>query len=325
MEPGYVVGVDLGGTKVLTARCDRQGQVLAQVRQPTHAADGPEAVLGRIFESIRAVIGESDPAQLQGVGIGAPGALDTASGVQFNPANLPGWTRVPLRDLVRTWLETHFAQPVRVEVGNDANAAALGEYRFGVGRERPALRHMVYLTVSTGIGGGVITEGRLLAGRNGMAGEVGHMTIDAHGPRCNCGNIGCLEVLAAGPAIARGGEALVAGGRAPLLSRLVSGEPEQVTTELVVEAARQEDPDALALLGRVGTYLGMGVVNLIHLFNPELVCIGGGVAKAGPLVFEPLIATVDDLAMASMREGVAIVPAVLGDQAGVLGAAALVL
>ena len=325
MESGYLVGVDLGGTKILTARCDLQGRVLAQARLPTHAADGPEVVLGRIFDSIREVIGESDPAHLRGVGIGTPGALDVASGVLFNPANLPGWNEVPLRDLVRTWLGEQFARPVPVAVGNDANAAALGEYRFGVGRERPGLRHMVYLTVSTGIGGGVITEGRVLLGRHGMAGEVGHMTIDVHGPRCNCGNIGCLEALAAGPAIARAGEALVAGGRAPLLARLVSGEPERVTAELVVQAAGQDDPDALALLARIGTYLGMGVVNLIHLFNPELICIGGGVAKAGALLFDPLIATVDELALPAMRAGVAIVPATLGDQVGVLGAAALVM
>jgi glucokinase len=325
MESGYLVGVDLGGTKILTARCDLQGRVLAQARQPTHAARGPEVVLGRIFDTIREVIGASDPAQLRGVGIGSPGALDVARGVVFDPANLPGWTEVPLRDLVSAWLAEQFGRPVRVEVGNDANAAALGEYRFGVGRDRPGLRHMVYLTVSTGVGGGVITEGRVLLGRHGMAGEVGHMTIDVQGPRCNCGNIGCLEVLAAGPAIARAGEALVASGRAPLLARLVGGEPERVTTELVVQAAGQDDPDALALLARIGTYLGMGVVNLIHLFNPELVCIGGGVAKAGSLLFDPLIATVDELALPAMRAGVAIVPATLGDQAGVLGAAALIM
>lgn len=325
MDPGYIVGIDLGGTKILTARCDLRGQVQAQVRVPTGADDGPDAVLGRIFETVRTVMAACDPAALRGVGIGTPGPLDVTTGVVFNPPNLPGWTRIPLRDLLSQWLREHYGQPVRVEVANDANAAALGEYRFGAGTAYPGLRHMIYITVSTGVGGGIITDGRLLTGWRGMAGEVGHMTIDLHGPRCACGNIGCLEALAAGPAIARTGAELVASGRAPLLAHLVSGEPERVTAELVVQAARQDDPDACALLAQVGYYLGVGVVTLIHLFNPELICFGGGVSKAGALLFDPLIETVDHLTLPAMREGVQIVPALLGDQVGVLGAAALLL
>jgi glucokinase len=317
------IGIDLGGTKILTARCDLRGQVLAQARVPTQAADGPDAVLGRIFATVRTVMAGCDPAQLRGVGIGTPGPLDITTGVVFDPPNLPGWIEVPLRDRLRQWLQAEYGQPVRVEVANDANAAALGEYRFGAGTAYPGLRHMVYITISTGIGGGIITDGRLLTGRRGMAGEVGHITIDVHGPRCACGNIGCLEVLAAGPAIARAGEALVANGRAPLLAQLVSGEPERVTVELIVQAARQDDPDACALLAQTGRYLGVGVVNLIHLFNPELICFGGGVSKAGDLLFGPLIATVDELALPAMRDGVQFGPAILGDQVGVRGAAAL--
>lgn len=325
MDPGYIVGVDLGGTKILTARCDLAGRVLAQARLPTRADEGQEAVLGRIFDTIRAVLADCDPAQLLGVGIGTPGSLDVATGVLFNPSNLPGWTEIPLRALLRGWLQEQYGRIVRVEVGNDANAAALGEYRFGAGAAYPGLRHMVYMTVSTGIGGGIISDGRLLLGRRGMAGEVGHITVDVHGPRCACGNIGCLEVLAAGPAIARAGAALVAQGRAPILAQLVDGEPARVTGELVVQAAGQADPDAGALLAQIGYYLGVGVVTMIHLFNPELVCIGGGVSNAGAMLFDPLIATVDALALPSMRAGVDIVPARLGDQVGVLGAAALVL
>jgi glucokinase len=325
MDPGYVVGIDLGGTKILTARCNREGRVLAQARRPTQAGDGPDGVLGRIYATIEAVLADANPAELLGVGIGTPGTLDVESGTVFAPANLPGWTRVPLRELLSAWLQARVGRPVPVAVANDANAAALGEYRFGAGAAYPGLRHMVYMTISTGIGGGIITDGRLLAGRRGMAGELGHITIDVHGPRCACGNIGCLEVLAAGPAIARGGADLVGSGRAPLLAGLVSGEPERVTAELVVQAARADDPDAAALLARTGYYLGVGVVTLIHLFNPELICLGGGVAKMGDLLFDPLIATVDDLALPAMREGVGIVPATLGDQVGVLGAAALLL
>jgi glucokinase len=325
MDPGYIVGVDLGGTKILTARCDLAGQVLAQARLPTLAEEGPDAVLARIFATIQTVLAGCDPAHLRGVGIGSPGTLDNATGTVFDPPNLPGWRVVPLRDRVRAWLQAEVGRTARVEVGNDANAAALGEYRFGAGTAYPGLRHMVYMTVSTGIGGGVISDGRLLMGRRGMAGEVGHITVDVHGPRCACGNIGCLEVLAAGPAIARAGAALVSRGRAPFLAQLVGGEPARVTSELVEQAARQDDPDACALMAQIGHYLGVGVVTMIHLFNPELICIGGGVSKAGALIFDPLIQTVDALALPAMRAGVDIVPARLGDRAGVLGAAALVL
>jgi glucokinase len=325
MDNGYLVGIDLGGTKILTARCTLQGAIVAQKRVPTEAAMGPKAILRRIVKTVLDVTAGCDPAGLRGVGVGAPGGVDINTGVLAYAPNLPGWHNVPLRDILSSWLREAFGHPVRVAVGNDANAAALGEYRFGAGAARPGLRHMVYLTVSTGIGGGIISDGRLLQGRQGMAGEVGHMTIDVHGPRCKCGNIGCLEILAAGPAIARAGQELVATGRAPLLSQLVGGEPERVTAPLVQEAAQAGDPDACALMAQIGRYVGVGVINLIHLFNPEVVCIGGGVAKAGPLLFAPLIATVDELALPSMRAGVAIVPPLLGDQIGVQGAAALLL
>jgi glucokinase len=325
MDPGYVVGVDLGGTKILTARCDRRGQVLAQQRVLTEVEDGPDVVIQRICGTIQTVLAGCDLAHLLGIGVGAPGPLNHLTGTLFDPPNLPGWTAVPLRDLVAGWFRAQYGREVRVVLGNDANAAALGEYRFGVGSEHPGLRHMVYMTVSTGIGGGVISDGQLLLGRHGMAGEVGHMTVAADGPRCNCGNTGCLEILASGTAIGLEGAKLVESGRAPLLAQLAASAPEGVTARLVDQAARQGDSDAVALLARAGRYVGVGVVNLIHLFNPELICIGGGVSKAGDLLFEPLIETVDRLTMPAMRDGVAIVRPRLGDQIGVLGAAALVL
>ncbi|HET7081366.1 MAG TPA: ROK family protein [Chloroflexia bacterium] len=321
----YVIGIDLGGTKILTARFDLRGQVLAQVREQTRAEEGPDAVINRMAGTVQAVMQGVDPAGLVGVGVGSPGPIYPATGVVSRPPNLPGWDNVPLRDILRDRLRAQLGRTVPVETGNDANVAALGEFRFGVGRQFPAVRHLVYFTVSTGIGGGVIAGGRIADGAHGIAAEVGHMTVDLNGPLCNCGNIGCIEAIAAGPAIARRGADLVATGRAPLLTRLANSEPEAVTTAMVDEAARQGDPDALALLEYTGRAFGFAVVNIVHLFNPQIVAIGGGVAKMGDLLFDPVRAVVQAHAQPAFQQDLRIVPAALGDLAGVLGAAALVL
>ena len=322
---GYVVGIDLGGTKIMSARVNLQGEVEAQVRELTLATEGSAAVIDRMVNTVERVLEGADPAGLLGVGVGAPGPLDPQTGVLYRPPNLPGWERVPLRDILSARLAVRLGRPVRVEAENDANAAALGEFRFGVRKQHPNLRHMVYITVSTGIGGGLIADGRIFEGAHGMAAEIGHMTVDMHGPRCNCGNIGCIEAIAAGPAIARQGGEIVALGRGPLLSALAGGEPEAVTTQMVEDAARAGDPDALALIERTGVALGVAVVNVLHLYNPEMVVIGGGVAKIGAMLFDPLLRTVEERAMPAFRRDAEIVPAALGDFVGVLGAAALVL
>jgi glucokinase len=230
---------------------------------------------------------------------------------------MPGWDRFPLKDL----LQQELGLPVYV--GNDANLAGLGEHRYGAGR---GVSHLVYLTVSTGIGGGVIVAGKLLLGADGLAGEVGHMTLEAQGPRCNCGNTGCLEALAAGPAVARQGAAALNRGESPGLSALAHGQAELVTAKTVVEAARNGDVVARSVVDRAGFYLGVGVVNLIHLFNPQLVVIGGGFAiGAGEMLFEPVRRAVEERVMPPFRQALRIVPAALGDDAGLMGAAALAL
>ncbi|MGI8587871.1 MAG: ROK family protein [Chloroflexia bacterium] len=322
---GYVVGVDLGGTKIMTARVSPAGEVLEQHREATPAAEGVDAVVEAILRSIQAVIADADPAELIGVGVGAPGPLDPATGILYSPPNLPGWDSVPLRDILGERLAALLDRPVPVQLGNDANAAALGEYLFGVGRDRPGLRHLVYFTISTGIGSGVIADGRIFGGAHGLAVELGHTTVDLHGPRCKCGNIGCIEAIAAGPAIARQGAELVAGGKAPVLAALAGGRADAVTTELVEAAARQGDPDALDLITHAGVAIGTAVVNAIHTFNPQMIVIGGGVAKMGPMLFEPLEATVRERTMPPFLRDLQILPATLGDQVGVLGAAALAL
>ncbi len=319
----HLIGIDLGGTKILTARCDLEGHVEAQARDLT--PQGLERVIDRMTDLVDRVLQGTHPADLAGVGVGAPGPLEPKSGVLFGAANLPGWNRVPLRDILTARLESRLGRAVRVVVANDANAAALGELRFGAGRRYPGVHDLVYITISTGIGGGVIADGRVFAGANGMAGEIGHMTVDLNGPLCKCGNVGCVEAIAAGPAIARAGAALVAAGRAHRLAQLAHGDPERVTTALVEAAARSGDPDARAVVAEAGRALGAAVVNVLHLYNPQLVVIGGGVAKMGDLLLDPIRAAVAAHAIPAIRRDVPIVPAALGDLVGVLGAAALVL
>jgi len=311
-----IIGVDLGGTQIRAALMDEDGNILNRVSELTLAEEGPEAVISRIKEAIRGAAGAVDWAQIRGIGIGAPGPLDPWTGVIHKAPNLPGWHEVPLRDLIAETFN------VPTYVGNDANLAALAERRFGAGK---GIDDLIYMTISTGIGGGVIVGGELLLGAHGLAGEIGHQTIDINGPRCNCGNIGCLEVLAAGPAIARRAVDLIQSGAETSIVELAQGDLNRVTAELVTKAAKGGDQVAIEIIHRAGFYIGVGIVNVLHIFNPELVIIGGGVSKAGDLLFDPIRATVRERAMEAFVRHVRIVPAALGDDVGLLGTAALVL
>ncbi len=337
-----VIGVDLGGTQVRAALV-QDGRLLSRVGYLTQDEEGFESVLHRIQEAIReaAQQGGVSLEQVIGIGVGAPGPLDSRTGILFAPPNLKGWRNVPLRQLL------YDAFNLPIYLGNDANLAGLGEHVYGAGRGVP---DMIYVTVSTGIGGGVIIGGRVLEGVSGTAGEIGHMTIDIHGPRCNCGNVGCLEVLASGTAIARRaaeaieeglGETMLAVAREraaqknPLLDQAgrsglsLKAETAPLSVEVdaavVVEAARRGDAVAAGIMRRAAENVGVGMVNLIHLFNPSLIVIGGGVSKAGPLLFEPVERIVRERAMEVPRQAVRIVRAELGENVGLLGAAANVL
>ena len=312
-----IAGVDLGGTQIRAALADGEGRILRRTSCLTLAEEGLESVIGRIKGAVYEVMGSTDRGQVQGIGVVAPGPVDPRKGVIMKAPNLSGWKNVPLKDLV----EEEFGLPVFV--GNDANSAALAEQRFGAGQ---GIADLIYITVSTGIGGGIIADNRLLLGAQGFAGEVGHQTIEAYGPRCNCGNIGCLEALAAGPAIARRARQLIRAGIGMGIADLAGGDLDKVTAKEVNQAAQAGDPIAIEIFRQAGFYIGVGIVNLLHLFNPGLIVIGGSVAKAGDLLFEPIRATVRERAMASYYwENTPIVPATLGDDVGLLGAVALVL
>ena len=315
-----IIGVDVGGTKILGILADERGVILARIRRPTGAEEREEAVMDRMAAIIRELM---PPEGVDAIGIGMPGPIDPVTGVVYEPPNLPGWNAVPLREM----LDRRLPEPGRTPIVlvKDANAAALGEYRFGAGARAGAsgpIKHLVYLTISTGVGGGVIVDGELLLGSGGLAGELGHITIDLHGPRCSCGNIGCLEAIASGTALAREAAIVVTSRRETSMAAATGGDPQKMTAEIVAKAAKEGDPAALELMDREGKLLGAGIVSCIHVFNPQLVVLGGGVSNAGDLLLKPVRATVEARVMRGFRGTYSIVPAALGNDSGALGAVA---
>lgn len=310
-----VIGGDLGGTRFRVALADETGKLLQRRSWLTEADRGLAAVLERV-QALIAEVAATSPGSVAGIAIAAPGPLDPWKGIVYRPPNLPGWDEVHLKEI----LEARFGIPV--SVGNDANLAALAEWRFGAGRGSD---YVTYVTVSTGVGGGVIDRGQLLLGSGGGAAEVGHMTIELNGPYCNCGNRGCLEALASGTAISRRAvERLEAGAQSSILS-LAGGRLEVVTAELVVEAAHQGDAVAREVMWNAGYALGVGLANLMHLYDPQIIVLGGGVTNAGPLLFDPMHQAIQERAMAAFRRRTRITIAELGDDVGLYGAVALAL
>jgi glucokinase len=275
-------------------------------------------VLERLAAMVREVMaaGNVMADEVRGVGVSCGGPLDTKTGVVYAPPNLPGWEAVPVKRI----LEDALGLPVSVE--NDANATAVAEWRFGAGQ---GTRNLIFMTVGTGIGGGLILDGRLYHGTNDLAGEVGHQTILMDGPLCGCGKRGCLEALASGPAIARLARESMMYGRHKRVLALAGGKPGDITAEHVVQAAKEGDPFARQILEEAGTYLGVGIANLIQILNPERVILGTIAVHAGDLILEPVRKAVADYAWERSRQVCEILPAALGDRAQDLAAVALVL
>jgi glucokinase len=308
----YVIAVDLGGTQLRAALVHADGRIIAHQRAATLVHEGPQAVLGRVLAMI-AHVQLFMPVGLHplGVGIGAPGPLDPATGIIYSPPNMPGWDAFPLQQLVAE------ATGLPVRLGNDANAAALGEWRFGGGR---GLRDLVYVTVSTGIGGGVISAGRLLLGRLGAGGELGFMILDPEQ-----GTV--WEDLASGTALGRQAAQLMQDHPESLLHQMATQlpPPATITAAHVAAAAAQGDALAGALMKREARMLGLGFASILHLFSPELLLVGGSVVLNNP----DLLAQAREIAYTHVKvplyREVPILAATLGEQAGVLGAAALAL
>lgn len=308
-----MIGLDLGGTKILALAVAPDGHVLGRALHPTPRT-GSADLVAALVAAAREAAGAAGlaPAACAGVGVGAPGPTDPASGMLYDPPNLPpDCQELPLGPLLREALRTE----VRIE--NDANAAALGEHRFGAGRGQP---DMVYVTVSTGIGGGVVAGGRLLRGAGLMAGEVGHMLLAPEGSdRCGCGRIGCWEAISSGTGIVRQARAAMAEGG------LAGADPAALSAAAVIQAAAAGDAAAGRIVSRAAAYNGYGLLNLLHLFSPGLIVVGGGLTHA----WDELVAPAADWALGhAMRRAAAacrVVRAELGDLVGGLGAAAVLL
>jgi glucokinase len=312
----YIVGIDLGGTNIVAGCVAEDGSGSLGVRSvPTGAEEGPDAVVRRIITAARDSIAETrarkPEAEVIGAGVGAPGPLDTKSGIVLLTPNL-GWVNMPLRQRLQDGLG------LRTALDNDANCAVLGEWWRGAAR---GTRMAVGLTIGTGIGGGIIIDGKLYHGASDIAGEIGHMTIDANGRRCKCGNYGCIEAYASGPNIAlRAVEALESGAESSLPS-YVAGDLQKVTAQTVYQAAQAGDEVALEVVRDTAKFLGAAVASLINIFNPEAVVIMGGVTLAGESLFEPLRREVSRRAFKPAVQVCRIVPGELTGVAGVYGAA----
>lgn len=313
-----VVGVDLGGSKILSVVADAHGKIISRDLRATPAANGHQAVVQAILASVRRAITRANitVSQLSGVGIGAPGVSNPRTGVVFSSPNLPGWRDVPLRDIIAAEMGR------KTFLINDANAAALGELYYGAAR---GTRDFIYVTVSTGIGGGIVIGGELYAGMEGTAGEIGHMTIADTGPGCTCGGVGCWEQLASGTALARAARRRISEGAVTVIMDYAGGDVKRVNAEAVSRAFDQGDALAWELLAQTSYYLGVGFANLLNIFNPALIVIGGGLANMGDKLLLPAYRVAGERAFKEAFRAARFARAELGGDAGVLGAAALAL
>jgi glucokinase len=304
------LAVDLGGTVLRVALVGEDGMFLARCAEPTLARGGPKVVIGQIIRLLRQMESRADGCTILGAGVGAPGPLDPERGVVLRAPTLDGWSDVPLASILGACL----GRPVRLE--NDANLAAWGEWMFGAGR---GTRDMVFVTVSTGIGGGVILDGRIMHGRGGMAAEIGHMAISECDIPCPCGSAGCWEALASGTALARFANA--AAQHAAMTSLPRDG---SISASDVVGAAVAGDPLARRLIDQEARWLGVGFANLLHLFSPERIIVGGGVS-AGLETMRPTIEQVVRRRVMSVYRDVPILRVSLGADSGLAGAAGIIL
>ena len=311
MAQELTIGVDLGGTNTRAGLVTSKGEIVGRGRAPTPVDDGAEAVVRAIAGCVReaAANGGLSLGDVEGIGVGSPGPLDPYEGVIISPENMPCMHGVRLREL----LEEDLSRPVRVD--NDANMAAFGEQWLGAGR---GVDHFLCVTLGTGVGGGWVSEGRLMRGFNGNAAEVGHVTVDHAGPRCACHNYGCLEMYTSATAMVRRTAERIEETQ-PDTSLDVNG----LTTRAMFDVAEAGDAFAQAMFEETGTFLGIGIVTLVNVTNVEMVALAGGLAAAGDLIFEPTRRTFMDRGTVGVREHVRIVPAALGDDAGLLGAARL--
>ncbi len=312
-----LLGVDLGGTKILTGVFDAKLDLKGAAKVSTKAGRGVDAVIGRIARCVKEAVDECDLslAQVRGIGIGAPGAVDTDTGRVIFAPNLPDWKDIPLKKALEKELE------VPVFLGNDCNVCTLGVYEKEF-KSKP--KHLIGIFVGTGIGGGLILNGELFCGHNLTAGEIGHMVIEVNGPKCGCGNRGCYEALGSRTAIFRKIQAAVKDGQKTILTDMLGDDLKDMRSNDLRKAVRRGDKFVEKVVEEAAEFTGIAVANLINIFNPEIVVVGGGVIEAlGDEMMPTIVKTAKDHVMPGTMGDIEIKASKLGDEAGITGGAVL--
>lgn len=312
------IGIDVGGTNVKIALVDDNGKIIYSNSVPTYAKMGYEYTVNNIKQAIKDLMKETNttPSDIEGIGFDFPGQVDCKTGVVKLAPNIPGWVNVPIAQMI----EDEFHIPTRID--NDVRCAALGELKFGAGR---GCENFICITVGTGIGSGIVINGKVVRGATNAAGELGHIKLQMNGgPICGCGDTGCLEAFASGPAIVAMAQEYIKGGKSTKFREMAAVEGGEITPYMVAKAAEEGDPVAKRIFEIVGEYIGIGLTSVINLLNPERVIIGGGVAESGELLLGPIRKTIKERAMVVAGNAVEVVPAQLGNSAGVIGASMLI-
>jgi glucokinase-like ROK family protein len=318
-ESFYLAGVDLGITKIQAVVTDLHGTVVSSCRAPVQIHGGRERILDGMLDALKEALQQAGTAirkRLAGIGLSVSGLVNMETGISIFAPNIPDWRDVPVAELFRQ----AFGLPVSIE--NDARAMALGEARFGAGR---GYENILCINIGHGIGSGIIIDGELYRGKGFTAGEFGHITVLPSGPICHCGNRGCIEVMAGGHAIAASAIRIVSSGRKTSMRDLVGGDIQRITAETVARAAAEGDAAARQLLEEVGRYLGIAIASAVNLLGPEHIIIGGGVTRAGAVLFDEIRQIIEERAFTTMITPPKIVESALGENASAVGAAALVL
>lgn len=320
----YAVGIDLGGTNIKAGLVDKNGKIQSRLSIKTNYNADPLIISNQIFELIEEIINSANsttaetgaglkpaPVSIAGIGLGSPGLIDKKGETIIFSPNLPKWRNIP----VKRMLTERFSMPCVLE--NDANAAAWGEKWAGAGKEASS---MVVLTLGTGIGGGIVIDNKLWRGANNVAGEIGHMVIQMNGPKCNCGNYGCFEVFASATAMVRRFKELLKSGASSSLKDL-----SEITAKAINDAAFQGDRASLDIIKETGQYLGIAIVNIMHVLNPEIIVLTGGMIGSGELLMNPIKEVINQKAFEASYKDTKIVFSKLGNDAGIIGAAGCLL
>jgi glucokinase-like ROK family protein len=318
-EFGLFAGIDIGATSIDLGIADFSSRLLARHSEPASVKDGPIRILGKVCSLLEQMLDENGlhPERLHGIGVGVPGPVDFSLGTLVSPPIMPGWDRFPIIQTIQQWFPSS-----NVVVDNDVNVMALGEMYQGSGL---GVNNLIFVKIGTGIGAGIICEGKIYRGSNGCAGDIGHICVDKNGPLCHCGNKGCLEAVAAGPAIAMRSLTAAQAGKSPLLMKYYERNGNCLRAEDIGDAAREGDPLAIEIVRQSGQYIGDVLAGLVNFYNPGIIVIGGGVSNLGDLLLSSIRQSVLNRSLPLATRELLIVFSKMGADAGVIGAINLIL